>query len=358
MDRYTNFELADMHLMYGAAQGNARHAVRLYREQFPNRDVPGPRFFSNLHMRLRETGSLRSDRRMNAGRPANRLFANEELIVENFERNPRNSTRQASRRLGINHMAVWRILRQNNFHPFHFQRVQGLLEADFAPRLQFSRWVLRAEEAEEYFAKRILFTDEAFFCRDGIFNIHNSHHWQVNNPHVIYPHSHQHRFSVNVWAGIVADNLIGPYLMPSPLTGESYKIFLQDVLPGLLENVPLNFRRRMWFQHDGAPAHYYRGARQVLEDKFPNRWIGRGGPVAWPARSPDMSPLDFFLWGAMKNMIYETPVESPIELVGRIVTAAEEIAEIPTVFQSVRQSFHERCVKCIEVNGGHFEQLL
>ena len=310
-------------------------------------------------MRLRESGSFRTDRRVNAGRPANRLFADEDRIVHHFERNPRDSTRHASRLLGTNnHMAVWRVLRQNNFHPFHFQRVQGLLEADFAPRLQFSNWFLRQEEEHENFAKRILFTDEAFFCRDGVFNIHNSHHWQVNNPHVIYPHSHQHRFSVNVWAGIVSDNLIGPYLMPSPLNGEVYRVFLQEVLPQLLENVPLNIRRLMWYQHDGAPAHYYRGARQVLDETFPNRWIGRGSPVVWPARSPDMTPLDFFLWGAMKNLVYETPVDSEIELVGRIVAAAEEIAEIPDVFQSVRQSLHERCVKCTEVNGGNFEQLL
>ena len=71
-----------------------------------------------------------------------------------------------------------------------------------------------------------------------------------------------------------------------------------------------------------------------------------------------MTQLDFFLRGAMKNLVYETLVDSEIELVCRIVAAAGEIAEIPNVFQSVMQSFHERCVKCAEVNGGHFEQLL
>ena len=187
--------------------------------------------------------------RVNAGRPANRVFVDEDLIVQHFERNPRNNTRRTSTRFeNINHMTVWRVLRQNNFHPFLFQREQGLLEADFAPRLQFSQWILRKQEEHKLFADRILFTDEAFFCRDGVFNIHNSHNWVVNNPHVIYPHSHQHRFSVNVWAGIVGDNLIGPYLMPSPFTGAVYREFLQEVLPQLLENVPLNIRRRMWFQ--------------------------------------------------------------------------------------------------------------
>ena len=45
-----------------------------------------------------------------------------------------------------------------------------------------------------------------------------------------------------------------------------------------------NIRRRMWFQHDGAPAHNAVNARRHLNEVFGNRWIGRNGPVAWPAR--------------------------------------------------------------------------
>ena len=47
---------------------------------------------------------------------------------------------------------------------------------------------------------------------------------------------------------------------------------------------------------------------------FPGKWIGRGGPVPWPARSPDLTPLDFFLWGHAKSLVLETPVETAEEL--------------------------------------------
>jgi hypothetical protein len=114
----------------------------------------------------------------------------------------------------------------------------------------------------------------------------------------------------------------------------------------------------MWYQHDGAPAHYHANARQLLDEVFPNRWIGRGGPVAWPARSPDMTPLDFFLWGAMKALVYETPVDSEEDLVARIAVASGDIAEIPNVFESVKHSLQKRFEKCVEVHGGLFEQLL
>ncbi|CAF3237474.1 unnamed protein product [Rotaria sp. Silwood2] len=39
-----------------------------------------------------------------------------------------------------------------------------------------------------------------------------------------------------------------------------------------------------WYQHDGAPAHYSRIAREYLDEMFPDRWMGRRGPIEWPPR--------------------------------------------------------------------------
>ena len=64
----SNAELADMHLAYGAANGNARQAARLYQERFPNRYLPGHRMFTSIHRRLRERGSF-TGRMTVAGRP-------------------------------------------------------------------------------------------------------------------------------------------------------------------------------------------------------------------------------------------------------------------------------------------------
>jgi hypothetical protein len=67
--------------------------------------------------------------------------------------------------------------------------------------------------------------------------------------------SHQHCFAINMWAGIIDDHLIGPYLLTLRLTHDIYLTFLQETLPELLEMVPLEARHEMWFQHDGALAH-------------------------------------------------------------------------------------------------------
>ncbi|KAJ4445736.1 hypothetical protein ANN_12421 [Periplaneta americana] len=78
-----------------------------------------------------------------------------------------------------------------------------------------------------------------------------------------------------------------------------------------------------------ADMHFSIAVRNHLRATFGNRWIGRGGPVAWPPRSPDLTCLDFFLWGHMKQLVYETVVETEEDLVARITVAADAIADMP-----------------------------
>lgn len=107
-----------------------------------------------------------------------------------------------------------------------------------------------------------------------------------------------------------------------------------------------------------ADMHFSIAVRNHLRATFGNRWIGRGGPVAWPPRSPDLTCLDFFLWGHMKQLVYETVVETEEDLVARITVAADAIADMPGIFERTRQSMVRRCTACIQANGRAFEQFL
>uniref|UniRef100_V5GU21 Transposable element Tc3 transposase n=1 Tax=Anoplophora glabripennis TaxID=217634 RepID=V5GU21_ANOGL len=169
----------------------------------------------------------------------------------------------------------------------------------------------------------------------------------------------QHRFSVNVWAGIVNGILIGPHILPDRLTGEEYLNFLQNHLPNLLEEVPINIRQNMWLLQDGAPPHFRRDVREFLDNTFPNRWIGRNGPVAWPPRSPDLTPCDFFLWGYMKNLVFKTPVNTREEMIVRIEQAAATIRGKPiSLLCAVTEQGIKRAQCCITENGANFEHLI
>ena len=119
--------------------------------------------------------------------------------------------------------------------------------------------------------------------------------WPEENPYAVTETHFQHQFSVNVWAGIIGNYFIGPFFLPGRLDGQSYLNFIQEQLPLLLEDVPIEIRNHIWYMHDGAPAHFSVVARNYLKIGYLNRWIGRGGPQEWPPRSSDLNSLDLFL---------------------------------------------------------------
>ncbi|GFV72768.1 uncharacterized protein TNCV_5038471 [Trichonephila clavipes] len=62
--------------------------------------------------------------------------------------------------------------------------------------------------------------------------------------------------------------------------------------------------QELWFQQDGATCHIARAIVDLLKDTFGYRLISRFGPVNWPPRSCDLTPLDYFLWGYVKSLVY------------------------------------------------------
>jgi hypothetical protein len=88
-----------------------------------------------------------------------------------------------------------------------------------------------------------------------MFKIYNSHVLARDNAHAIRKHGYEVLSSVSVKAGI-GNIAVGPYLLPEGLTTQRYLEFLETRLQGLLEDVPLAVRQRLWLQHDGVPAHY------------------------------------------------------------------------------------------------------
>ena len=358
MEHYSSLELADMHLIYGAAGYSVQIAKKMYREKFPNRHHPSRQVFISFSRRMRETGSLQPRNEGPGNMRTTRTPDFEEEVLERVAADPTTSTRRIARAMGAAQSSVWRVLHEQQLHPYHPQRVHALLLTDFAPRVALCQWLLQQWIDRPDYLQFVLFTDEASFTRDGISNSRNNHVWDEENPHAIVESHHQQRFAVNIWAGIVHDNLIGPYLLPARLNGHRYLRFLQRVLPELLEDVPLAVCERMWIQHDGAPPHFSVDVRNHLNAVFPGRWIGRGGPIPWPARSPDLNPLDYFLWGYLKSLVFETPVETDMELVARIVAACDVIRNTLGIFVRVRQNLVRRCHAYIEVGGRQFEQLL
>lgn len=228
-------------------------------------------------------------------------------------------------------------------------------EDDPDRRSQFCETMKNMLQMNHLLLNNVLFTDEASFYLNGTVNRQNCRYWTTTNQHWFIEHKTQYQQKVNVWAGIIHNRIIGPYYLDGILTGPRYLLFLQtEVIPRLTElfsnaentNIPAD---TLWFQQDEAPPHFAQPVREYLNYVFANRWIGRRGEVEWPARSPDLSPLDFFLLGHVKNEVYKEKPNDVEHLKDKITTVIRSIT--PEVIHSAIQEFEARLVYCQEVNG-------
>ena len=351
---YTNAEAYDMLAVFFECFQNAPVAERQYAARYPERRHYTRRVFRRLANRLRQTGSVRP-MSINIRR---RLVRNEDNIINVLayvEADPHLSLREIALDLGISVTSVLRILKDFKLHPYHVELHQALSETDFERRLDYCHWLRAMCIENPQFLSQILWTDEATFTSSGRVNLRNMHYWSETNPHWMREVDHQNRWSVNVWCGVVRDRILGPHIFNGHLNGETYLNFLETVLPILLEDVTLDVRRSIWFQHDGCPAHFSQRVRHFLNVRYPNRWIGRGSLFPWPPRSPDLTVLDFYLWGRIKDIVYQTRPTTRENMIQRIENAINLIsrAEIETAISSSRT----RMISCIFQNGGHFEHL-
>jgi hypothetical protein len=144
-----------------------------------------------------------------------------------------------------------------------------------------------------------------------------------------------------------------PYFFEDTVTGESYLSMLNEYFYPLFCDLP--GKDSIFAMQDGAPPHYALGVRNWFDQKFPKRWIGRRGPIDWPARSPDLTPTDYFMWGYIKGMVYHDKPRSLGHLKQSIITAFHTLDA--GLCKNVCESIPERLQRCIDADGHQFEHL-
>ncbi|GFV94936.1 uncharacterized protein TNCV_1029341 [Trichonephila clavipes] len=148
------------------------------------------------------------------------------------------------------------------------------------------------------FHKRILFSDEAHFWLNGYVNKQNCRIWSEANPQVA---------------------IITNFFIP--------ELNNHDV-------------QELWFQQDGATCHTARATIDLLKDTFGDRLISRFGPVNWPPRSCDLTPLDYFLWGYVKSLVYADKPQTLDHLEDNIRRVIADIR--PQMFEKVIENWASR----------------
>ncbi|GFV95744.1 uncharacterized protein TNCV_1727941 [Trichonephila clavipes] len=119
------------------------------------------------------------------------------------------------------------------------------------------------------------------------------------NPQV-YVETPLHPEKLTVWCALWAGGIIGPYFFKNDeghnvtVNGDRYRALITNFFIPELNNHDV---QELWFQQDEATCHTARATIDLLKDTFGDRLISRFGPVNWPPRSCDLTPLDYFLWG-------------------------------------------------------------
>ena len=203
----------------------------------------------------------------------------------------------------------------------------------------------------------VFFSDEAHFHLCESVNKQNMRYWADTNPRELHQRP-LHSPKVTVWCAISSAGIIGPWFFEEnevavTVNSDRYLNMLQEFFFPRLDELDLG---DIWFQQDGATAHTSRASMAVLRVHFPERLISIRGDLEWPARSPDLTLCDFFLWGFLKSRVY---VNRPSTLQDLKTNIQEEIANItPAMLERVMTNARNQFTQCMENRGRHLSDLI
>lgn len=332
---------------------NVRETARRFNGDNPSRLRPlSSSTVSKIIEKFNVTGSVADKNR--SGRPKsainNQNIAQVTSIVDEDEHV---STRKISRQIDISQSSVVRILKKEKFFPYKMGCTFKIYEEDYARRLHFCQEMSQKLNNDPTIMNKILWSDESLFFLNGTPNHQNYRYWSKSNPHWVTESKYINAPKVMIWAGIINSQIIGPYFFPANVNSESYLQMLGDWLLPELQSNNIN-PLEIYLQQDGAAAHNARIVKEWIMENFYD-YIGTHATIKWPARSPDLTPCDFFLWGYIKDIVYRKNSRNLNELKENITLAFQSLTR--EMLSKVEQEIKKRWDICIIANGGHADRL-
>ena len=319
------------------------------------KDLPHPSTVTNLIQKFDSNGTVSN---LPHGRKSDDISREKISKVVGATGDSNFSVRQLAEKTGTSKSLVHNVLRKElKLYPYKVSISQTLTERHKEQRVTFCNWATSKLNDDPSWLDKILFSDECTFNINGRVNRQIVRFWGTEKPHVVVERS-QNSPKVNVWVGMTSRFVIGPYFFEENgvavnINAERYSSMLSEFLiPKLKQMRKLS---KTVFQQDGASSHVSTCAKEILTANFGARVISRHFVDQWPACSPDLSPLDFWLWSYLKDKIY-LPRDMPCsvsDLKTRIVHQCSVIEN--DLLMSAVNNFPKRLSRCLEANGDHFE---
>ena len=329
---------------------------RLFRKEFNilpnNKDFPSKMRITRLWKKFKHEGTVKTGRKKGLVYKTDKK-EQQQIVVRNYlNAHEVTSVRHCSKETGLKRSVVHHILKKE-FHmkPFKYQILQEIKESDYEKRVNFSRTVL---ERGEDFLQTMIFSHESMFHLSGKVCKHNLRIWGTEKPTDKLLQHVRNSPKLNVICAMSVKKIYGPFFFENDtVKAEEYLSILRNAIDEDEDNFV--------FQQDGAPPHWALDVRAYLNHELANRWVGRAAAaddalLLWPPRSPDLTPLDFFLWGFVKGKVYYPPLATSIdELKERIRVAVTQVT--PELLKKVWGNMARRLQMIIDVKGQHFENL-
>lgn len=332
-----------------------------FRRRYPNRPQPHRNTVYWNVRKFSNNGTVKNMHKERCGRRrTGRSVGNVNTVRNLLEQNPRISCRKNTS--GLPSATFNRIVRLDlKWHPYRIFVRHELKDADYPRRLQFARR-FRDSCHNARFLPNIVIGDECSFAMNGRVTTQNVRMYAPVNqpPNFTYEVSND-RSKVTVWAAITGNNsLIGPYFFQGNVNGRTYLDLMNNfALPALAQAYNVNIQdrnaHRLWWFQDGATPHRTRNVKQRIQEIFGQRVVALGHTIEWPARSPDLTPCDFFLWGHIKAKVFQTPPQNIQQLRQRITAAFDDLRQDQNTLQNSMQEMRDRAQTCIDRNGRHVE---
>jgi hypothetical protein len=324
--------------------GSPKLVQQAFRTKYESKHIPSRSVITNIVSSFEKYGSVVGTTKNGRPRSKKREEVKNQLETMISE-DPSLSTRKAASALQCSQTFIVTVLHDDlHLKPFKFHNWHFIEEHDYAKRLEFAQWFLKLRKSTEQF---MIFSDEAYFYLTLPNNKQNNRYWDVSaNGYGIEVPLHDKK--VLVWCAISSTHVFGPYFFDTTVNSTNYLEMLRTYFIPRVDKT--QDYGKSYFQQDGARAHTATVVQTYLTQRFGTRFLDK---TMWPPRSPDLNPCDFFLWGYLKQRVYN-PLPKTLEALQ--MNIEREVKNIPqTMLKDTFLNFRKRCELLISAGGGHIE---
>jgi len=271
-------------------------------------------------------------------------------LATEIEANPTNSMRKTAKALNISEKSIRTAVRMLGAHSYVRRRRQLLTKKTKEARLARGKKLLNFLKKKDS-STVLVFSDKKNWTVDQSRNARNDRYLAYSVEEVPPINQTKHPASAMMLGVVASDGRrMPPFWFPKGLrvgSKEYLDVLKSAVKPWLDANYPDG--NYVW-QQDGAPGHKaivaQNWCKEHLAQFWPSDW--------WPPSSPDLSPLDYGIWGYVESKACATPHASVEALKSSIEKEWTDMSMDYVI--KVCKAFRPRLEAMIEAEGGHFEK--